>query len=87
MNEQIGPRRLLRELKAQAPYYAKLLPELPRLLHAHLQHSAGLPQLQQQVRDLAQAQRKGRRLAALAWCATSFALGLLAMLAAQRAGW
>ena len=66
MNEQIGPRRLLRELKAQAPYYAKLLPELPRLLHAHLQHSAGLPQLQQQVRDLAQAQRKGRRLAALA---------------------
>ena len=87
MNEQIGPRRLLRELKAQAPYYAKLLPELPRLLHAHLQHSAGLPQLQQQVRDLAQAQRKGRRLAALAWCAAGFALGLLAMLAAQRAGW
>ncbi|HOK12270.1 MAG TPA: ubiquinone biosynthesis regulatory protein kinase UbiB, partial [Ottowia sp.] len=32
MLEQIGPRRLWRELRSQAPYYAKMLPDLPRLL-------------------------------------------------------
>ncbi len=37
MLEQIGPQRLWREFKSQAPYYAKMLPDLPRLLHAYLQ--------------------------------------------------
>ncbi len=37
MLEQIGPQKLLEQLKAQAPRYAKLLPELPRLLHDYLQ--------------------------------------------------
>ena len=36
MLEQVGPQRLWRELKAQAPQYAKLLPQLPRLLHDYL---------------------------------------------------
>jgi ubiquinone biosynthesis protein len=36
MLEQIGPKKLLEELKAQAPHYAKLLPQLPRLLHEYL---------------------------------------------------
>ena len=37
MLEQVGPKRLWRELKAQAPQYAKLLPQLPRLMHDFLQ--------------------------------------------------
>ncbi len=37
MLDQVGPKRLWRELKAQAPQYAKLLPQLPRLLNDYLQ--------------------------------------------------
>ena len=40
MLEQVGPRRLWMELKAQAPQYAKLLPQLPRLLHDYLRQPA-----------------------------------------------
>ncbi len=39
MLEQVGPQRLWRELKAQAPQYAKLLPQLPRLLSDYLQQN------------------------------------------------
>lgn len=41
MLEQVGPKRLWNELKAQAPQYAKLLPQLPRLLHDYLKHPRG----------------------------------------------
>jgi ubiquinone biosynthesis protein len=34
MLDQMGPQRLWRELQAEAPRYAKILPELPRLLHS-----------------------------------------------------
>ena len=37
MNEQVGWRGLLDRLKNEAPRYAQLLPELPRLLHQALQ--------------------------------------------------
>jgi ubiquinone biosynthesis protein len=36
MLDQIGPQKLVQELRDQAPRYAKLLPELPRLLHSYL---------------------------------------------------
>ena len=36
MLEQVGPQKLIDELRDQAPRYAKLLPELPRLLHQFL---------------------------------------------------
>lgn len=36
MSEQIGWRGLLKTLREEAPYYATLLPQLPRLLHHHL---------------------------------------------------
>jgi ubiquinone biosynthesis protein len=36
MNEQIGWRGLLQRLKNEAPRYAQLLPELPRLVHQRL---------------------------------------------------
>ena len=40
MNEQVGWRGLLERLKNEAPRYAQLLPELPRLLHQALQAPA-----------------------------------------------
>jgi ubiquinone biosynthesis protein len=37
MSEQVGWRALLMKLKKEAPHWAEVLPELPRLLHQHLQ--------------------------------------------------
>ena len=37
MNEQVGWRGLTERLRAEAPQYAQLLPDLPRLLHQRLQ--------------------------------------------------
>lgn len=36
MLDQMGPQRLWRELQAQAPLYAKILPDIPRVLHQYL---------------------------------------------------
>ena len=36
MSEQVGWRGLLKTLREEAPYYATLLPQLPRLLHRYL---------------------------------------------------
>jgi ubiquinone biosynthesis protein len=56
MLEQIGPKKLWEELKAQAPHYAKLLPQLPRLLHDYLQQPR-----QNDARDVAELLREQRR--------------------------
>jgi ubiquinone biosynthesis protein len=56
MLDQIGPKKLWEELKAQAPQYAKLLPQLPRLLHDYLQQPR-----QQNARQLAQLLAEQRR--------------------------
>ena len=40
--DQMGPQRLWHELQAQAPRYAKILPDIPRVLHQYLsRHGAG----------------------------------------------
>jgi ubiquinone biosynthesis protein len=36
MLDQMGPQRLWHELQAQAPRYAKILPDIPRVLHQYL---------------------------------------------------
>jgi ubiquinone biosynthesis protein len=40
MLDQVGPQKLFAELRDQAPRYAKLLPELPHLLHRYLHQRA-----------------------------------------------
>ena len=40
MNQQVGWQGLVERLKNEAPRYAQLLPELPRLLHQALQAPA-----------------------------------------------
>jgi ubiquinone biosynthesis protein len=57
MLQQIGPQKLWDELKDQAPHYAKLLPQLPRLLHEYLKHSRQ-PSDAQHVAQLLKEQRK-----------------------------
>ncbi len=78
MADQIGPRRLFEELKNQAPRYAKLLPDLPRLLHDFLKqqgqgHKRELEEL------LVEQRRTNRLLQALIYAGIGFALGLIAV--------
>ena len=78
MHEQIGPKRLLRELKDQAPYYAKMLPDLPRLLHGYLQQRPA-EDLRRELRALTLAQQQTNRL--LRRIVLAGALALLALIA------
>jgi ubiquinone biosynthesis protein len=76
MVDQVGPQRFFRELRDQAPRYAKLLPELPRLLHDYLEHRGGhSPRELQEL--LAEQRRTNRLLQGLVWCGIGFALGLV----------
>ena len=78
MLEQMGPQRLWRELRAEAPHYAKLIPELPRLLHDALRPR---PRDQQYaLRELLEAQhRTNRLLQSIIYGGLGFVLGLLVM--------
>jgi ubiquinone biosynthesis protein len=76
MNEQIGWRGLVNRLKQEAPRYAQLLPDLPRLLHQRLQDrpasdSAALLAL------LAEQRRTNRLLQGVIWGVIGFVLGAL----------
>jgi ubiquinone biosynthesis protein len=43
MSEQIGWRGFVKSLRAEAPNFAILLPQLPRLLHLYLENNIGNP--------------------------------------------
>ena len=78
MVEQIGPEKLLAQLKAEAPSYAKLLPLLPRLLSDYLKRQPdagqrGLTEL------LAEQKRTNKLLQGLIYGGVGFFLGLVAM--------
>jgi ubiquinone biosynthesis protein len=77
MNQQVGWRGLLQNLKKEAPRYVQLLPELPRLLHHALQQPRGTePRLLEAV--LAEQRRTNRLLRAIIYGAVGFVLGLVA---------
>ncbi|MEN9886958.1 MAG: ubiquinone biosynthesis regulatory protein kinase UbiB [Pseudomonadota bacterium] len=78
MAEQIGPKKLLESLTAQAPRYAKLLPELPRLLHEFLQQRQQAPD-RKLLELLEEQKRTNRMLQAIIYGSLGFAAGLLAM--------
>jgi ubiquinone biosynthesis protein len=78
MLKQVGPQRLWSELKAQAPRYAKLLPELPLLLHAYLKGGGSNAQTQDLLAKLLAAQQKTNRvLRAVIYTVIGFAIGVL----------
>lgn len=78
MLEQVGPEKLLEQLKAEAPTYAKLLPGLPRLLQQYLKNQSGGRHAE--LQELLQEQKRTNRLLqGLIYGGLGFALGLLAM--------
>ncbi len=78
MLKQVGPQRLWSELKAQAPRYAKLLPELPLLIHAYLKGGGSDSQTKELLAKLlAEQQKTNRVLRAVIYTAVGFAIGVL----------
>lgn len=78
MLEQVGPEKLLAQLKAEAPAYAKLLPGLPRLLSQYLKdrpasHHRELLEL------LAEQKRTNKLLQGIIYGGAGFLLGLIFM--------
>jgi ubiquinone biosynthesis protein len=85
MLEQVGPQRLLDELREQAPLYAKLLPELPRLVHGFLKQRQGGDRRHRELELLlAEQRRTNRLLQGIVYGGLGFALGLVAMQFAVR---
>ena len=78
MIEQVGPEKLLAQLKAEAPTYAKLLPALPRLLTQYLKQApdAGRREL---MELLAEQKRTNKLLQGIIYGGIGFLLGLAAM--------
>ena len=76
MLEQIGPKKLWQQLRDQAPHYAKIVPQLPRLLHAYLQQGARSDQRQLELL-LAEQRRTNGLLQVLIYLACGFVLSLL----------
>ena len=78
MLEQVGPEKLLAQLKAEAPGYAKFLPELPRLLSQYLKDRPGSNR--SELRELlAEQKRTNKLLQSLIYGGLGFVLGLIAM--------
>ena len=78
MLKQVGPQRLWSELKAQAPRYAKLLPELPLLIHAYLKGGGSDSQTKELLAKLlAEQQKTNRVLRAVIYTSVGFAIGVL----------
>jgi ubiquinone biosynthesis protein len=78
MLEQIGPEKLLAQLKAEAPSYAKLLPTLPRLLHQLLK-ARTVDQRNELSELLEEQKRTNKLLRGLVYGGLGFFLGLLTM--------
>ena len=79
MNEQVGWRGLVERLTKEAPRYAQLLPELPRLLHHALQAAGRPAEAVALAALLAEQRRTNRLLQAVLWAAAGFVLGVLAV--------
>jgi len=78
MLEQMGPQRLWRELREQAPHYAKVLPDLPRLMYDFLRQ--GPQGNRAELQELLVAQKRTNRLLqSIIYGSLGFVLGLLAM--------
>jgi ubiquinone biosynthesis protein len=76
MLDQVGPKRLINELKAQAPQYAKLLPQLPRLLHDYLKQPRGSDSALME-RLIREQRRTNQLLQLLVYVALGFVVSLL----------
>jgi ubiquinone biosynthesis protein len=85
MNEQVGWRGLLRRFEREAPVYAKLLPQLPRLVHQALARAADPGESAALAALLAEQRRTNRLLQTVLWSGAGFVGG--ALLAVLLAAW
>lgn len=77
MSEQVGVRGFIDGMKREAPNWAKILPQLPRLLHDHLvPHDDQIKADQKSLRELRHALRQQRR-----WLWASMTVAVLALTA------
>ena len=75
---QVGPQKLMEALKAQAPHYAKLVPQLPQLLHSYLRQGPSGAAPNALLQELLTEQRRTNRLLqGLVWVFVGFSLGLV----------
>ncbi|MFM2035004.1 MAG: ubiquinone biosynthesis regulatory protein kinase UbiB, partial [Pseudomonadota bacterium] len=78
MLDQVGPKKLLRQLRDEAPRYAKLLPELPGLMHSYLKaHARDDQRLLHAM--LNEQRRTNSLLQGLVYGGVGFVLGLIVM--------
>ncbi len=77
MLDQVGPQRFMREVRAEAAHYARLLPALPRLLHESLQRRQSDNQHRELLALLKEQRQTNRLLQALFYCGVGFVLGLV----------
>jgi ubiquinone biosynthesis protein len=78
MLQQVGPQKLMDELRDQAPRYAKILPDLPLLLHTYLRQKP--PDGRRELLELlAEQKRTNRLLQGLVYGGVGFAIGLIVM--------
>jgi ubiquinone biosynthesis protein len=75
MSEQVGPRGLWKQIRHEAPMWAKTLPQIPRLIHKVLNDDAP-GRLESAIRQLEQAQRRQSKiLLAIALILAAMAVG------------
>jgi len=76
MLEQVGPQRLWHQLKTEAPLFAKMLPQLPRLVYAYLQRDPESDR--KELLTLLQAQRQtNQTLQTILLLALGFVAGII----------
>jgi ubiquinone biosynthesis protein len=78
MLQQVGPQKLINELRDQAPRYAKVLPDLPLLLHQYLRQKPA-DSRRELLELLAEQKKTNGLLQGLIYGGVGFALGLLVM--------
>jgi ubiquinone biosynthesis protein len=81
MNEQIGWRGLVERLKKEAPHWAQILPELPRLVHHALQQSGRGADARLVETLLAEQRHTNHLLRVLIYGGLGFAVGVIATVA------
>jgi ubiquinone biosynthesis protein len=85
MIDQVGPKRFFQQLREQAPQYAKIMPQLPRLMHDFLKHSSAGSKEQNQLNALlAEQQRTNRLLQAIVYVVVGFVSTLIVLQAFER---
>ncbi|ALT78047.1 ubiquinone biosynthesis regulatory protein kinase UbiB [Paucibacter sp. KCTC 42545] len=87
MNEQVGWRALINQVKKEAPRYAQLFPELPRLLHDALKRQASNQDHVALHALIREQRRTNQLLQALLYGAVGFTLGLLGASLLMRWHW